>query len=129
MSVSIRHRYHYGNVLINDEKVITGDAITGNAIPALRKNGSLRYMPFGGVIDEDCVFGNAIPVKLVNLTCFWWNDIGMGSDGYEIPLNHAVKGYLFHGKYYVAIRNDQPLHWEIQRPTTNYHTENVVSIR
>ncbi|MCG9785373.1 hypothetical protein L1D52_23990 [Vibrio brasiliensis] len=129
MSVSIRHRYHYGNVLINTKKVISGDCVTGNTIPALRKNGGYCYMPFGGVIDEDSVMRSAIAVKLVNVTGFWWNDIAMGSDGYEIPLGHAIKGYLMNNQYFIAIKDDKPLHWDIARQPKNYHTDNVVSIR
>lgn len=129
MSVSIRHRYHYGNVLINTEKVISGDAVTGNTIPALNKDGSYCYRPFGGVIDEDSVMKQATAVKLVNVTGFWWNEIGMGSDGYDIPIGHAVKGYYLNDHFFIAIKNDKPLHWPIAQQPTNYHTNNVVNIR
>ncbi len=114
MSVSIRHRYHYGNVIINQEKVVQGKAITGVTIPALLRNGEYCYKPFGGVIDDDSVMRQVQRVKLVNLTGFWWDDIGM-SEGYEIPMGHAVKGYLFNDRYYVAIKDDQPMHWLILR--------------
>lgn len=128
MRVSIRHRYNYGNVLMNTEKVISGDVVTGNTIPALLKNGQLLYKPFGGVIDDDSVMKNAQAVKLVNVTGFWWNDIGMGRDGYEIPIDHAVKGYLLNDRYYIAIKNDKPLHWPAAKQRTNYHTDNVVNM-
>ncbi len=129
MSVSIRHRYHHGNVIINTEKVVTGNTITGNTIPAMLLGGQYWYKPFGGVFDEDSVMKNAQVVKLVNITGFWWNDIGMGNDGYEIPLGHAVKGYLLNERYYIAIKDDRPLHWNLEGPATNYHTNNVVNIR
>ncbi|ELP5729276.1 hypothetical protein QTV44_002542 [Vibrio vulnificus] len=129
MSVSIRHRYHYGNVLINSQKVVSGDAMTGNKIPALKKDGSFLYLPFGGVIDDD-VSNNKemMVVKLLNITGFWWNDMAMGSGCYEIPIDHAVKGFCINGRYYLAIRNDKPIHWPHIIPRTNYHTDNVVSM-
>jgi len=129
MSVSIRHRYNYANVLINTDKVISGGAVTGNTIPAVLKDGSLYYLPFGGVIDDDSVMKNAKAVKLVNVTGFWWNAMGMGRDGYEIPIGHAVKGYLLNDRYCIAIKNDKPLHWPAGQQRTNYHTDNVVNIQ
>lgn len=131
MSVSIRHRYHGGNVLINTEKVINGNsvAITGNTIPALLRNGTYRYRPFGGVVDEEAMTKDDIRLKIVNVTALWWNDIGFGDDCYRIPANHYIKGYLINEKYYIAIKDDKPLHWEVTLPVKNYHTDNVVSIR
>ncbi|HFQ4951150.1 TPA: hypothetical protein ACGUO9_004191 [Vibrio vulnificus] len=129
MSVSIKHHYHYGNVYINENGVICGKALTGNTIPALRTNGDLRYLPFGGVIDDE--FAKACeqyrPVKLLNISAFWWNDLGMGEDGYEIPLDHITKGYYFNDRYYLAILNDVPIHWQSDKvhARTNYHTNNV----
>ncbi len=129
MAVSIRHRYHYGSIAINEFGVVCGDALTGNKIPALMRDGEYLYRPFGGVIDEDSLMQNAKPVKLVNITGFWWNDLGMGSDGYEIPIDHAVKGYFLNDKYYLAIKNDKPLHWPLQQVGKNYKTDNVFSMR
>lgn len=129
MSVSIRHRYHYGNVLINTQKVVAGDAVTGNTIPALKKDGSFLYLPFGGVIDDDANSSKElVVVKLVNITGFWWNDMAMGSDCYDIPLDHVVKGFCINGRYYLAIRDDKPIHCQHTRQRVNYHTDNVVSI-
>lgn len=129
MSVSIRHRHNHANVLISAEKVISGGAVTGNTIPAMLKDGRLYYLPFGGVIDDDSVMKHAKAVKLVNVTGFWWNAMGMGNDGYEIPIGHAVKGYLLNNRYYIAIKNDKPLHWPVVQQRTNYHTDNVVNIK
>lgn len=118
MSVSICHRHNYANVLINTENVISGCTVTGNTIPAMLKDGRLHYMPFGGVIDDDSIMKNAHAVKLVNVTGFWWNDMGAGRDGHTIPAGHAVKGYLLNDRYYIAIKNDKPLHWPLtQRPS------------
>lgn len=129
MSVSIRHHYHGGNVYINTKKVILGHAVTGVTIPALRCNGQYRYKPFGGILDDE--YGSAKElqvVKLVNLTGFWWNDIAFGDDGIDIPVNHIVKGYYFNDRYYIAIKNDQLIHWYCEPVTTNYHTDNVVDM-
>ncbi len=130
MSTSIRHRYHGGNVYINTEKVITGNAITANNIPALTKSDRYRYHPYLGVIDDSAPPEGAEPVKLVNITGFWWNDIGMGSDGHEIPINSIVKGYYINGGYYIAIADDKPIHLPLAaREPKNYHTDNVFPIR
>ena len=129
MSVSIRYRHNNANVLMNTEKVITGNAVTSNTIPALLRGGSYCFKPFGGVIDEDSMMRTAQAVKLVNVTGFWWNDMGMGPDGYDIPLGHAVKGYFQNGRYYIAIRNDQPIHWPITRQQQNYRPDNVYPLR
>ncbi|PMM60669.1 hypothetical protein [Vibrio lentus] len=96
MSVSIRHRYHHGNVIINQSKVVIGSALTGVNIPASLKSGEYCYRPFG-----DC---------------------------YDIPLGHATKGYFLDGSYYVAIKDDRPIHWEVNQPRTNYRTNNVASM-
>lgn len=128
MAVSIRHRYHYGNVLISDSKVIHGDALTSNTIPALLKNGEYCYKPFGGVIDDDSVMGSVQRVKLVNLTGFWWNDVGMG-EGINIPVGHAVKGYVLDERYYVAIKDDKPLHWPLPVSSPSRPRNNVAYLK
>lgn len=129
MSVSIKFHYHYGNIYINLDGVIHGSALTGNTIPALRKNGDWWYRPFGGVIDEELAKRNARyrPVKLLNIRGFWWNDLGMGEDGYEIPSGHLTKGYYFNDRYYLAILDDAPIHWPSNQANTHvdYHTNNV----
>lgn len=114
MSVSIRHNHYYGNMIINQEKVVQGKAITGVTIPALLRSGEYCYKPFGGVIDDDSMMKQAQRVKLVNLTGFWWDGIEI-NEGYEIPMGHAVKGYLLNDRYYVAIKDDKPMHWQISR--------------
>ena len=127
MSVSIRHRYHHGNVIINQSKVVIGSALTGVNIPASLKSGEYCYRPFGGVIDDDSVMRSATRVKLMNITGFWWDDSGLG-DCYDIPLGHATKGYFLDGSYYVAIKDDRPIHWEVNQPRMNYRTNNVVNM-
>ncbi|EJG0999624.1 hypothetical protein C4G52_RS22200 [Vibrio parahaemolyticus] len=123
----IRHRYHYGSILINEHKAVAGEHVTGNTIPAKRKNGELAYEPYGGVCDY-AFKGKMQKVKLVNIISFFWDDDGM-TEEYAIPLNHVVLGFFMQGKYFIAIKDDKPIHWEEETPRTNYHTNNVHGIR
>ncbi len=123
----IRHRHHYGSGLINEQKVIFGELITDNKIPAKRKNGEFQYEPYGGVCDH-AFSGKMQKVKLANIISFYWDDNGM-SEEYPIPLNHVVLGFYMNGKYFIAIKDDKPIHWEEETPRTNYHTDNVYGIR
>lgn len=125
MAVSIQHRYNYANVIINENKVVMGRAISATNIPALLKNGDYAYRPFGGVIAKT----DTLPkVKLVNIVKFWWNEDGFGP-GLDIPIGDVVLGHLLHDKYYLVIENDAPIHWSETRAVTNYFTDNVQPIK
>lgn len=122
MAVSIRHRFNYANVVINENKVVMGRAISHTSIPAKLKNGELLYKPFGGVMDYQ---SECRRVKLVNIEKFWWNEDGFG-DGIEIPNGHALLGFYDHDRFYIAIRDDKPIHWEIEPDRPSYFTDNIV---
>ena len=112
MSVCIRHHYDRQILLINDSKLVEGNAATGNTIPALSKGGTYLYKPFGGVIDTDYAPPGAQRVKLINITALWWAEDAFGP-GYEIPFGDAVLGYFLDDKYYIGIRDDKPVHWPL----------------
>jgi hypothetical protein len=110
MDVSIRHRYNHASTVVSPSGVVFGKPLCGNHIPAKGRDGQLHYRPFGGVID-DAISGNHQCVKLVNISDFFWNDMGMGQ-GCSIPRHHVVKGCYFNNCYYIAIKNDLPVHFE-----------------
>lgn len=123
--VSIRHKYHYGNVTINPNGVITGKALTGNNIPAQLKDGSLHYRPFAGILDDD--LGLHQPVKLVNITAIWWDDSAAGNPDIVIPERHFLLGTFYNDSYYITLRNREILTWP--RPNEKQvRKNNVVSL-
>ncbi|EJE4208737.1 hypothetical protein [Vibrio alginolyticus] len=126
-NVAIRHRYHYGSIIINPAGVVMGSSsITGNSIPALKLDGSRHYLPFGGIVDDKLVLPAVQRVKLVNITALWFDEFAMGPP-IEIPIGHAIKGFLIEGRYMIAINENRPLHWklEVQDRKPN---DNVVNI-
>ncbi|MDS1996472.1 hypothetical protein [Vibrio parahaemolyticus] len=74
--LTIRHRYHYGNVDINKDGVIDGKAITKNEIPALRKDGEYIYRPYKGSLDNVYLL-HVQKVKLVNIVAFTHDELGI----------------------------------------------------
>ncbi len=108
--VSIRHKYNDGNVTISEEGVLHGKALTHDTIPALLRNGDLFYAKFGGTMHDDLQLYN--PVKLANITAFWWDNLGLGNPDIEIPQNHLVLGSYYNGMFYITLKNGEIRHWE-----------------
>lgn len=78
------------------------------SIPAVKKTGQMVYHPFGGVCDHD-YDGDKKPVRLYGISEFLWDE--NEKEGYKIPPGHYVLGFFIGGRYYIAIKDDMPVHW------------------
>lgn len=102
---TIRHRYHYGLIDINEDGVVDGHSVAGNEIPALRKDGEYIYRPFKGALDNIYLL-HVQKVKLVNIVAYCDDELGLFG-WQDVPLDHYVVGVYRDGGYYVLTKNGQ----------------------
>lgn len=109
LNVAVRYRHNFTTILINPHGVVSGTAITGRKIPALLKDGEYAFREFGGAMDFGAPYQR---VKLIHLLTFYRNRDGFGSeDAVFIPLDHYTLGYYFNERYYIALKDGDPIHW------------------
>ena len=105
--VAIRYRHNFANIVLTENEIISGNAISGRMIPALLKNGEYMFRLFGGVADSD---SNYQKVKLVGITAFWWSESTI-TPTLEIPSDSYVGGFYHNDRFLIAIKNDLPIVW------------------
>ncbi len=111
---------------MNEDGVLLGKALTSNNIAALRKDGSLIYKQFGGVIDSEFAVGLQ-RVKLVNIVGIWWSGDNFGKLDIEIPPNYLTLGVFQYERFYIVIERGAPLTWE-RLSTETKKIDNVIHI-
>ncbi|CAK2056264.1 conserved hypothetical protein [Vibrio crassostreae] len=104
---TIRYKHNYAYVNLNGINTPDTKAMSGRSIPALRKNGEYRFMPFSGFIKHDQTQGVQL-VKLINIVGFTFDDMGI-TGWYEIPLDNYCVGIYQHGTYKVILRDGLPV--------------------
>jgi hypothetical protein len=103
----IRYRHNHTAVVLTAEgkQECPTNIVTGNTIPALRRNEGPLLLPFGGFIDESFVDATTDQfVKLVGVAACCdeeetWTDV---------PDGHYVIGVHRNGRYFVLLRGGAP---------------------
>lgn len=104
---AIRHRYHYGAIILNSKGLAEPTtALVQGKLPALNKQGDLVYNEYGGFFDADSVMNYVQRVKLVNIDAFTHDEDGM-SNWIDIPSDRYLIGVYLHGRYYVLLDEDR----------------------
>ncbi|OEE65869.1 hypothetical protein A1OO_08655 [Enterovibrio norvegicus FF-33] len=102
---AIRYRHNYKSGIISASATSLEDVSRRENLPALLKDGSLVYFPFGGFIERKSL-SNVQFVKMVNIIGFSPSE-GESGPWQDIPSNSEVLGVFRTGKYYVALDNQQ----------------------
>ncbi|MEZ9418553.1 hypothetical protein BCS96_11455 [Vibrio breoganii] len=97
----IRYKHNYAYVELDGEDVST-KILTGDTIPALKRNGERVFKPFSGFIDYQCSKGHQL-VKLIGI-------IGFHDDEWhELPTHCYCVGIYLHGAYKLVLRDGMPI--------------------
>ncbi|OEF59059.1 hypothetical protein [Enterovibrio norvegicus] len=97
---AIRYRHNYKSIILSASSAATYEASTGQSVPALLKDGSLIYFPFGGFVERRGLT-HAQFVKLVDVIGFSMNEDESGA--WEDVTEKQVLGVFLKGKYYVVL--------------------------
>ncbi|WP_281188421.1 hypothetical protein [Vibrio harveyi] len=104
--IVLRHRYHYGSLVVSEKGALNGSSIVNDQIPAILRNGEYAYKPYRGVLNDVGLI-NIQLVKLVNLTDYTYDPDGFNG-WIRIPNKHYVVGVFLHGGYYLLLKHDRP---------------------
>ncbi len=105
---SIRYRHNYRGVVLNGIDSPESRGISGSTIPALLKDGSYRFFPFGGFLTLEFVQSNSLQrVKLPNIDGFSTDDHGLRDMTY-IHQNQLLGAYI-KGRLYVVLDRGKPV--------------------
>lgn len=109
---SIRYRHNQTLVTLTPKGLLYENKIvTGDTIPALLRNGERHFAPYRGGIDISKA-GDIQRVKLVKIESWSPDDSGMGA-WYDIPKNAYLVGVYLNWRYYIVLRNNRPLIYEV----------------
>lgn len=103
----IRHRYHYGSIVLNESGVIFGHSVIDNKIAVLLRSGETAYFPYMGAANLVPI-GNLKKVKVVNLIGYTFDPDGL-FDWIQLPKNHYAVGVWMNGGVYIMLKNNHPI--------------------
>lgn len=83
------------------------NAVVGNNIPALARNGEYIHRPFMGALNDVALL-HVQKVKLVNITAYTYDESGV-SEWHEVPRDHYILGIYKDRGYYILTRNNVPI--------------------
>jgi hypothetical protein len=103
----IRHRYHYGSIVLSEHGVLFGQSVIGNNVAVKLKNGEFAYYPYLGAANIVPI-GNLKRVKIVNLTGYTFDEDGL-RDWNQIASDHYAVGAWLNGGIYVLLKDGHPI--------------------
>lgn len=112
MTVIVKCRYNRVDTLIGEDKVITGQGLSGKNLARALPRGEYCLHEFGGVMDHESPCQGAQKVKLCFVTGFQW---ALTEQMHDIPDKHFTLGYLLNKKLYIGICNNMPMFWPMNR--------------
>lgn len=105
--LTIRHRYHYGSVVLNENGVLFGHSVIDNKIAVLLRSGETAYHPYLGAANL-VPLPNLKKVKIVNLNGYTFDRDGL-FNWIQVPKHHYVVGVWMNGGVYILLKNDHPI--------------------
>ncbi|MEZ8733873.1 hypothetical protein [Vibrio sp. 10N.239.312.D08] len=110
MTVVVRCSYRGEQTLIGEDGIITGKGVQGAKLARALPFGNISLHDFGGVMDHSAPCKGALKVKICFVTGFQWS---LNESMHEIPRDSFTLGYLLNENLYVAIKENEPMHWPI----------------
>ncbi len=108
---AISYRHNQGNVILNRDGVVDGFGVSSDTIPALMRDGTEKFMKFGGFINNVEIL-HVQRVKLLRIMAWTNDDFGL-KDWKQIPPDSYVDGLCLHSMYYVRLYDGKPRYYKL----------------